>query len=134
MWNPFRRRNDRNSVTLDEVKGILDAYGDLLCDEKGAIIRDESCLPTTKDRIKKALAVAIATARTNDEREGYRCAYLFLADFQPGVGPRGIMKGDLEAEDIVQGLPWLKKAQMEHQELKRELELLEQRFSRRSSG
>ena len=134
MWNPFRRRANRNGISLDQVKGILDAYGDILCGEKGEMIRDESCLPTTKDRIKKALTVAIATARTNDEREGYRCAYLFLADFQPGVGPRGIMKGELEAEDIVQGLPWLDKARMEYQELKRELELLEQKLLRRSSG
>lgn len=133
MRNPFRRHEKSSGVSLDEVKEILNAYGNLLCDVEGAIIRNESCLPTTKDRIKKALTVAIVTARTNEEREGYRFAYLFLADFQPGVGPSGIMKGRLEADDIVQGVPWLEKAQAERQELVRELELLEKRFSRGNS-
>lgn len=151
MWNPFRRREKSSGVTPDEVEEILRAYGDLLCDEEGALIRDESCLPTTKERMKTALAVAIATARTSDEHEFYRIGYLHLASFLPGVGPRGVLKGELptvEVEDIVhrspaykafqesvqEGSKWLKKMEEETEDLKRELELLEQRLSRRSSG
>jgi hypothetical protein len=125
MWNPFRAREKSSGVTLDEVKKILSAYGNLLCDEEGALIQDESCLPTTKDRIKAALTVAIATAPTKEEREAHRCAYLFLANFQPGVGPHGIMKRvpELDIEDVrqkspaykefVQASSWLEKTQTE---------------------
>jgi len=145
MWT-FRMGKKSSKVTEDEVEEILKAYGDLLCDEEAAVIRDESCLPTTKERIKTALVVAIAAARTNDERQCYRMWYLFLANFQPDVGPRGFMKGELklELEDIVQRSPayqelvqasaWLKKMEEEAQYPKRELEVLEQKLSRLSSG
>ena len=146
MWNPFRKPEKPSRITQDEVEEILKAYGDLLCDEEGALIRDESFLPTSKDRIKTALVVAIATARTNDERECYRMWYLFLANFQPGVGSRGVsfpsMKLEVEdivhrspaymamKEEFVQLSPQLEKMESETQVLKQELELLEQRLSR----
>jgi hypothetical protein len=137
MWKPFRKRKTSTGITPNEVKAILHAYGDLLCDRE-AIIQDESCLPTTKDRIKKALIVAIATAQNDEERSHYKSAYLFLSSFQPGVGakppqlpPEGFNIDDLDkySDDIKRRADWAKKMQEEAKILQEELRILEGRLA-----
>jgi hypothetical protein len=140
MWASSKKSIPEEKLTAEEIKRILDAYGDLLCDRHPSIIYDESHLPTTKDRIKQALVVAIATAQNDEERSGYRSAYLFLSGFQPGVGakpfqlpPEGFDIKDIDrhADDIKRLAHWGEKMEAESKVLQQELRAIEERLNSR---
>jgi hypothetical protein len=137
MWNLFKKSTPAEKINAEDVKQILHAYGDLLCDQQASLIQDESHLPTTKDRIKQALVVAIATAQNDEERSGYKSAYVFLASFQHGLGakplqlpPEGldIKEIDRHADDIERLAYWAEKMEAESKILQQELRAIEEKL------
>jgi hypothetical protein len=138
MWAPSKKSIPADKLTGEEVKQILHAYGDLLCDRNPAIIYDESDLPTTKDCIKQALVVAIATAKNDEERSGYKGAYLFLSGFQPGVGakpveppPEGFDIKAIDADYVEKFVHFVEKMEADSKVLKQELRTIEERLESR---
>jgi hypothetical protein len=140
MWASSKKATPEEKLTAEEVKRILHSYGDLLCDQQASIIQDESHLPTTKDRIKQALVVAIATAQNDEERSSYKSAYVFLASFQHGVGakplqlpPEGFDIKDINthADDIKRLAHCAEKMGAESKVLQQELRAIEERLESR---
>ncbi len=83
---------------------------------------DESCLPATQKELKLALLAVLASSTTEEERERWRCCYLYLASFLPGVGPKGIQDFDAQDHDRLQSqLGWTEKFAEESDRLKAEL-------------
>lgn len=138
MWPPSKNRCGVGKLTSEAVKQILHAYGNLLCDRDASIISDESDLPTTKDRIKQALVVAIATAQNDEERSRYRASYLFLSGFQQGVGAKplqlpseGFDIKDIDADYVERLVHFAEKMGAESKVLQQELRDLEERLESR---
>jgi len=140
MWKPFKKSTPEEKITTEDVKQILHAYGDLLCDQQAPLIQDESCLPTTKERIKQALVLAMATAQNDEEKSGYKSAYLYLASFQQGVGakplqlpPEGFDIKDIDkhADDIKGLAQWAEKMGAEAKLLQQEVRVIEERLKTR---
>jgi hypothetical protein len=73
-------------ISAEEAIQLLSAYHALMAIGL-PIIADECLLPGGKAKLKTALILAMATARTSEEREHWRVGYLFLSHFLPGVGP-----------------------------------------------
>ncbi len=104
MWNPFKKGKEAEHPIAARLNEILKAYAEVHCNESKPCLMDESCLPATKEALKLALTAALASSASEEEREHWRCGYLFLARFLPGVGPEGIR---FEVEDP--NLGWMDK-------------------------
>jgi len=126
MWNPFKKDKEVQHPTATRLNEILDLYADVLSNESNPWLMDESCLPATKKEVKLALLAALASSASEEERERWRCSYLYLASFLPGVGPKGIR--DLDAQDharLRSQLEWMEKFAGESDRLKAELNQIE---------
>ncbi len=153
MWrSPKKKRSGEvifDDITFDELQRIMVSYGELLgWKDDNLIIRDETCLPASKEVIKKGLHVSMLAARTVKEREDFKVAYLFLSSFLPNVGPEGIslpiedLKNfteilsrqsieniDVVKEKVEKCKHWLEKSLKEQKKLEEELKALEPQLS-----
>ena len=115
------------SLNAEETQHIIDCYAALLGSDK-AMFRDESLLPASKITLKKALWGKILGVESEEERDCYKAAYLFLSSFLAGIGPKGV---ELSVANIQE---WDKLSEMmgnELKQLKKELELMERKVLKR---
>src|SRR5262245_32597606 len=98
MWNPFKKGKEAQHPVAARINEILDSYAEVLSNESNPFLMDESYLPATKKEVKLALLAPLANSASEEEREVWRCCYLHLASFLPGVGPKGIREFD--AQDL----------------------------------
>ena len=115
------------SLNDEETQHIIDCYAALLRSDK-AMFRDETLLPAGKDTLKRALGGRILGAQSEKERHAYKAAYLFLSSFLSGVGPRGV---ELSVANIKEWGELSDMMNAELQQLKKELEFIERKSSRR---
>ena len=108
-----------SSATLpfEETRRIIHSYSMLLEDGTKPIFMDESVLPATKEKVKKALWAAIATTRDAEHRKIFKSAYLLLAFFLPGVGLKAVTP-----DNVQRWCELAKKMEREMRALKEELE------------
>jgi hypothetical protein len=82
------------------------------------------CQPASKDTLKRALWARILEAESEEVRDAYRAAYLFLSSFLSGVGLKGI---ELSVTNIKE---WGKLSEImntELNELKEEIAFIEEK-------
>lgn len=126
MWNPFKKDKEAQHSTAARLNEILDSYAEVLSNESNPWLMDESCLPATRKEIKLALLAALASSASEEERERWRCSYLYLASFLPGVGPKGIREFDAQDHRRLRSqLGWVQKFEEESDRLKAELNQIE---------
>jgi hypothetical protein len=129
MWNPFRKVRKQTSPAAVRLNEILNAYAEILANESAPFIMDESRLPATKKEVKLALLAVLASSVSEEERERWRCSYLYLASFLPGVGPEGIRDFDAQDHDRLRSqLGWAEKFAEESDRLKAELNQIESKL------
>ena len=129
MWNPFKISKEAEGPRAGRLDEILDDYAKLLSNESNPWLMDESCLPATKKEVKLALVAVLANSASDEERERWRCCYLFLASFLPGVGREGVRGFD--AQDygrLSSQLSWVEKFDEESNCLKAELKEIKARL------
>jgi hypothetical protein len=75
-----------------EVEAVINAYGGVLAEGKAGsgIIVDSKALPYPKSTIRAALQIALRDSADVQMKEFLKVAYVSLADFQEGVGPKPI--------------------------------------------
>jgi hypothetical protein len=129
--------NERLAVVHDmtylQARKIVQAYGKTVTEYSG-VIADETKLPFPKAVIKQALLMVMPFAPSSDVRNALQSSYMFLADFQPGVGDEAIRPVPAHrqalldpeevaavAKDLERWLPWLKRSTAEMQQLLQEL-------------
>jgi hypothetical protein len=124
MWNLFKRKKNKSDHDADEVDELVRQYGALLADDDAPLIQDQSCLPASKADIKAALLFAILSCDDDAQKEYLRVAYIHLADFQPGIGERGIdtRRG---GDDIQRLADFSERWSAEASSLKEELRIIE---------
>lgn len=84
--------NDEASL-LSQAELIINAYGktlEYLGPIPGSSVADEQKLPFPKSQIKSAIIFALRANPDKKRQEILKTGYLFLADFQPGVGIKNI--------------------------------------------
>ena len=84
--------NDVTSL-LTRAELIINAYGKTLENLgpiPGSSVADEQKLPFPKAQIKSAIIFALRVNPDKKQQEILKTCYLFLADFQPGVGMKNI--------------------------------------------
>jgi len=111
----------------DETQHLIDCYAALLGSEK-AMFRDESLLPASKDTLKRALWERILDAESEEVRDAYKAAYLFLSSFLSGVGLKGI---ELSGTNIKEWGELSKIMNIELNELKKEIDNIEEKALKR---
>lgn len=82
-----------DGITPGEAELIVNAYGktlEHLGPIPGSTVADENKLPFPKGKIKAALLVALKFAISNEQRAVLKNSFLFLADFQTGVGTQNV--------------------------------------------
>jgi hypothetical protein len=99
------------------VGDVMSTYGELLETYPLSIV-DVSMLPLPKTKMKVFLKALYATARTAEQQRLVEKGFLFLSQFQDGVGPKPIdgtlLKGDAmqnldtNVEIIERWTPWQK--------------------------
>src|SRR5690606_33582463 len=101
-------------------------------------VADESLLPAPKQRMKEALAHALARAANDEFRSALIVGYLQLADYQPNVGktlgftPEQLLEYQSTSKERLQELvakleelkPWQEKTKKESELLRSELKAL----------
>jgi hypothetical protein len=120
-------------MTLVQAQQIVQAFGKTVAELAG-MIADENRLPFPKPVIKQATLMVLPFAPSDEVRRGLKNCYLFLADFQPGLGdqviralpagekpPSTIEEIAAVAAHVEKWLPWSKRATAETQELLLEL-------------
>jgi hypothetical protein len=76
-------------MSIEEANRIINAYGAVLAkaSESGAVAYDAVLLPHPKDKIKRAILIALRHVSNIEQSMPLVAGYLGLADFQFGIGP-----------------------------------------------
>jgi len=125
MWNPFKKDHRARHPTDARLNELLDAYAEVLSNESNPLLMDEWCLPATKKELKLALLAALASSASEAEKALWRCNYMCLASFLPGVGPKGIRETDAQDHGRLPcEIEWVQKFAAESDHLKSEIKQL----------
>ena len=83
--------NEQPTLSKEQIEAVINAYAGLLAQgEAGSgIVSDTKGLPFPKNTIKEALQVAIRV-ELDTQKEQLKVAYISLADWQDGVGPKPV--------------------------------------------
>ena len=102
MFQWFHRKTESHQTdsATAELWNIAAALHDLR-ERDPAAIYDLAFLPAAKDDLKRALHIAWGLAITKEQRFAIEASYLFLAQFQEGVG-RYPISGDFFAAPTVE--------------------------------
>ena len=111
------------SRKADETQHLIDCYATLLGSDK-AMFRDESLLPASKETLKRALWERILDAESEEVKDAYKAAYLFLSSFVAGVGLKGI---ELSVTNIKEWGELSEIMNTELNELKKEIDNMEEK-------
>jgi hypothetical protein len=122
-----------HDMTYLEARKIVQAYGKTVTEYSG-VIADESKLPFPKAVIKQAMLMVMPFAPSIEVRKALQSSYMFLADFQPGVGDQVIQplpahqQAPVDAEQMAavarhleKWLPWSRRSSAEMEQLLQEL-------------
>jgi hypothetical protein len=121
------KKTKSRSENADETQYLIDCYAALLASDK-AMFRDESLLPASKYTLKRALWGRILEAESEEVRDAYKAAYLFLSSFLSGVGLKGI---ELSVANIKEWGELSEIMNTELNELEKELEFIEEKAIKR---
>ena len=125
-WFSGRKKQEQDAKSiLDASVDAVSTLGELMEKFPGSVL-DSSMLPLPKPQMKAALKVLWTAFPA--QRDTFEVGYLYLANFQDGVGPQPVslnLPNTSEPKQIVASLestmPWINKTTAEMQELQREL-------------